>query len=114
MLQESVIPDTLSHLQRADSWQEKPPYPPNTDTHDARVGNSQRNIPAVPHKTGGRVGKGQQGSFRQVSVGPCHWDLHKDLAPDGISRYLLHCFQGASGIKSQSVYCGAPAKQATA
>lgn len=48
MLRESVIPDTYKGLTAG-------MRSPHMDMHDARLGDSQRNVPAVPQKTGYRV-----------------------------------------------------------
>lgn len=65
---------------------------PHMDVHDASTGDSLRNMPAVALKTGHLV----EGSFRQVCV-----DFHKDLLPDGISRYRLHCYRKRAGSEKE-------------
>ena len=52
MLGESVIPDTQSHLQRGLTAGVRSPH---MDIHDASMGDSRRNMPAVVLKTGHRV-----------------------------------------------------------
>lgn len=65
---------------------------PHTDVHDARFWVTPRGTCQLCHRRQDIVlGGGQQGSYRQVSVAPLRWYFHINLAPDGISRYLLHC-----------------------
>lgn len=75
---------------------------PHMDMHDASLSDSQRNMPAVPLTTGHIMWRGQQGSFRQVSLGPsmrlsqrpgARWDQQ-------VSPSLL---EGESGIESERV-----------
>lgn len=113
MLRESVIPGTRSHLQRG--WQ-LAWGAPHMAAHDASTGDSRRNVPAVPQKTGTSCGtRGRRGQLQTGATRPLNGTLTKTWRQMGSAGISFIVKRERVGLRErESEYCTTLAKQVTA